>query len=95
MTHHTHSPEEQQSAIVYPQDFPIKVMGLHSAELVEAVRDIAARHDPGFRHETIELRESREGKYLSVTITIRATSRTQLDAIYRELTAHPLSKWVI
>lgn len=95
MTHHTHSPAEQQSAIEYPQDFPIKVMGLHSTELVEAVRDIAARHDPDFRHETIELRESREGKYLSVTITIRATSRTQLDAIYRELTAHPLSKWVI
>ncbi|MDO4705429.1 MAG: DUF493 domain-containing protein [Comamonadaceae bacterium] len=84
----------QESIIEYPLEFPIKVMGLKSDEFVEAVKTIAARHDAGFDPATVELRESREGKYLSVTITITATSREHLDGIYQELTAHPLVKMV-
>lgn len=86
--------EQTESIIEYPLAFPIKVMGLKSDAFVEAVQAIAARHDPDFDAATVELRESREGKYLSVTITITATSRAHLDGIYQELTAHPLSKMV-
>lgn len=82
------------SVIEYPLDFPIKVMGLKSEEFLAAVKEIANKHDPKFDEATIELRDSREGKYQSVTITILATSRDHLDGIYRELTAHPLSKMV-
>lgn len=82
------------SIIEYPLDFPIKVMGLKSDEFLEAVKTIANKHDPAFDEATIELRDSREGKYQSITITIVATSRDHLDGIYRELTAHPLSKMV-
>lgn len=84
----------QESLIEYPVDFPIKVMGLKSDAFIAAVQEMAARHDPHFDQETIELRESAQGNYLSITITIRATSREQLDGLYRELTAHPLSKMV-
>ena len=82
------------SVIEYPLDFPIKVMGLKSDEFLDAVKSIAIKHDPNFDEASIELRDSREGKYQSVTISIFATSREHLDGIYRELTAHPLSKMV-
>lgn len=83
-----------ESVIEYPLDFPIKVMGLKSDEFLQAVKAIANKHDPEFDETTIELRDSREGKYQSITITIVATSRDHLDGVYRELTAHPLSKMV-
>lgn len=88
-------PSQQESLIDFPAPFPIKAMGENSAEFVEAVKSIAARHDPQFDATTIELRESAQGKYLGITITVLATSREQLDNIYRELTAHPLSKMVL
>ncbi|THU05432.1 DUF493 domain-containing protein [Lampropedia puyangensis] len=95
MTESNNTPNTQpESVIEYPLDFPIKVMGLKSDAFLEAVKTIANKHDPDFDETTIELRESREGKYQSITITIVATSRDHLDGIYRELTAHPLSKMV-
>lgn len=83
------------SLIDYPQAFPIKVMGAQHEDLVPAVTETALRFDPGFDASTVELRESRGGKYLSVTITVQATSRAQLDALYRALTSHPLVKVVL
>jgi hypothetical protein len=83
------------SLIAYPSQFPIKVMGAQVAGFVEAVVAVARRHDPGMDQSTIELRPSRAGNYLGVTITITATSRAQLDALYAELTAHPMVKVVL
>lgn len=83
------------SPIEYPQAFPIKVMGARHEQFVPAVTETARRYDPGFDAATVELRESRGGKYLSVTITVQATSRAQLDALYRALTSHPLVKVVL
>lgn len=85
----------QPSAITYPQDFPIKVMGVRQDGLVHAITQVARRFDPGFDAATVELRESRGGKYLSVTLTIRAVSRQQLDGLYQALTSHPLVKLVL
>lgn len=88
-------PSQQDSLIDFPAPFPIKVMGENSSAFLEAIKAIAARHDPQFDAATIELRESAQGKYLGITIMVLATSREQLDNIYRELTAHPLSKMVL
>jgi len=52
-------------------------------------------HAPDFDPATLELRASSGGKYLSVTATVRATSRAQLDTLYRALTRHPLVKVVL
>ncbi len=85
----------QESLIEYPSLFPIKVMGVKTDGLVAAITHIAHQFDPTFDASTIELRESKGGKYLGVTITITATSREQLDELYRTLSTHPMVKVVL
>lgn len=87
------SPEE--SLIEYPSQFPIKVMGENVEGFVHAVTQVALNFDPAFDAGTIETRPSSGGKYLGVTITITATSREQLDELYRTLTTHPMVKVVL
>lgn len=97
MTSTTPPPENPrtESLIEYPSLFPIKVMGLKVDGMVHAVTSIAEQFDPTFDAATIELRESKGGKYLGVTITVTATSREQLDELYRTLTSHPMVKVVL
>ena len=85
----------EQSLIEYPSDFPIKVMGAHVEGFVEAMVSVAQRFDPGFDAATVRTRPSRAGNYLGVTITVRATSREQLDELYRTLSTHPMVKVVL
>jgi len=77
------------SPLAFPCDFPIKVMGRKQPGFAQAVTDIVRKHAPEFDPATIEMRPSRQGRYLSVTCVLRATSREQLDALYRELCDHP------
>lgn len=81
--------------IEYPSLFPIKVMGLKADGFVHAVTFIAEQFDPSFDASTLELRESSGGKYLGVTLNVTATSREQLDELYRTLTSHPMVKVVL
>lgn len=83
------------SLIVYPCVFPIKVMGAHVHGFAAAMMDVAGSYDPAFDRSTVELRESKGGKFLGVTLMVRATSRAQLDDIYRALTSHPMVKIVL
>ena len=83
------------SLIEYPSKFPIKVMGSNVDGFVEAVVDVARGFDPEFDPNSVTTRPSSAGKYLGVTITITATSRAQLDGLYRELSAHPMVKVVL
>jgi uncharacterized protein len=85
----------QESLIVYPCKFPIKVMGAKVDGLVHAITQIAHQFDPTYDASTVELRESKGGNYLGVTITVTATSREQLDNLYRALGAHPMVKVVL
>jgi len=85
----------KESLIEYPSQFPIKVMGVKSDGLVHAISLIARQFDPDFDASTIELRESKAGKYLGVTVTVTATSREQLDELYRTLSTHPMVKVVL
>ena len=84
-----------ESLIEYPSKFPIKVMGLNVDGFVHAITSVAERFDPTFDAATVELRASKGDKYLGVTITITATSREQLDEIYRTLSTHPMVKMVL
>ncbi len=77
----------EESLIEYPCDFPIKAMGLATDEFEALVVSLARKHAPDLGEAAVQSRPSKGGKYLSVTITVRATSREQLDNIYRELTA--------
>jgi uncharacterized protein len=85
----------KDSLIEYPSRFPIKVMGAKVDGFVHAVTSIAKRFDPTFDASTVELRDSKAGNYLGITITVTATSREQLDELYRTLTSHPMVKVVL
>jgi len=90
------SAETQQDTLFeFPCDFPIKIMGARSDDFAQSMVEIVLRHAPDFAAASVEMRASSGGKYLSVTCTIRATSKLQLDNLYRELTAHPLVKVVL
>ena len=79
----------------FPMDFPIKVMGRRVDSFADEVVAVVRAHAPDFDPATLEMRPSRNGNYLSLTATIRAESRPQLDALYRELSSHPLVKVVL
>jgi putative lipoic acid-binding regulatory protein len=83
------------SLIEYPSRFPVKVMGAKVDGFVEAVTVIARQFDPTFDAASVELRASKGGNYLGVTVTINATSREQLDELYRTLSTHPMVKVVL
>ena len=85
----------EQSLIEYPSQFPIKVMGAHVEGFAEAIATVARAFDPGFDASSIEQRPSKGGNYLGLTITVTATSREQLDELYRTLSSHPLVKVVL
>ena len=85
----------EQSLIEYPSAFPIKVMGAHVEGFELAIVSVAQQFDPGFDPTTVERRPSKGGNYLGLTITVTATSREQLDELYRTLSSHPLVKVVL
>ena len=85
----------KDSLIEYPSNFPIKVMGLNQDGFVHTVTAIAKEFDPFFDASTVELRPSAGDKYMGVTIPVTATSREQLDNLYRALTSNPLVKVVL
>jgi putative lipoic acid-binding regulatory protein len=74
----------------FPCDFPIKVMGKRQDGFAQAISELILRHAPDFDPATLEMRSSSAGNYISLTCTVRAQSRAQLDAIYQDLTAHPM-----
>lgn len=84
-----------ESLIEFPCDFPIKVMGATQEGFAQAVLEVVIRHAPDFDAATMQMRPSKAGNYLSLTCTVRATSKAQLDALYSALTAHPMVKIVL
>lgn len=105
------SSSEQTTLIEYPCDFPVKIIGrvrslsdsLPNAaslehgrqEFTQAVLRIVKLHAPDYDEANLEVRISKKNTYLSLTCTIRAVSREQLDALYQELCDHPLVLMVL
>ena len=87
--------DPEPSILAFPCDFPIKIMGRTQAGFAQAVIEIVRRHAPDFNPATLEMRPSREGRYLSLTCTVRAVSREQLDNLYRELCDHSMVTLVL
>lgn len=85
----------EDSLIEYPSAFPIKVMGAQVEGFEAAMIAIALQFDAGFDATTIERRPSKAGNYLGLTLTVTATSREQLDELYRTLSTHPMVKVVL
>lgn len=87
--------EEKVVGLTFPCVFPIKIMGRTQDGFAQAVSEVVHRHAPDFDPATLEMRASKEGNWLSVTATVNAVSREQLDNLYRELVAHPMVKMVL
>ncbi|MCW7539105.1 DUF493 family protein [Aquabacterium sp. A7-Y] len=85
----------EPSLIEYPSQFPIKVMGANVDGFAQAIAEVALRFDPSFDAGSIEMRPSKGANYLGLTITVMATSREQLDDLYRALSSHPMVKVVL
>jgi hypothetical protein len=85
----------EHSLIEYPSAFPIKVMGAQADGFLEAMVNVALQFDPAFDAASVEQRPSRAGNYLGLTLTVTATSREQLDELYRTLSTHPMVKVVL
>jgi putative lipoic acid-binding regulatory protein len=81
--------EPEKSLLKFPCAFPMKVMGRREDGFAQLVSEIVLKHAPDFDPATIEMRSSKQGRYLSLTVTINAKSREQLDALYSELSGHP------
>lgn len=86
---------ERSSLLEFPCDFPIKIIGKRVDDYAQTVLAVVALHAPDYDPATVEMRPSAQGTYLSLTCTVRATSREQLDALYRALSNHPLVKVVL
>jgi hypothetical protein len=88
-------PAPEDSLIEYPSDFPIKIMGATQDTFAQTIVDVILQYDPTFDAGKLEMRPSSKGTYLSLTATVRATSREQLDNLYRALSSHPMVKVVL
>ena len=87
--------DSRESPLKFPCAFPIKIMGRTQDGFAQAVTLVVRKHASDFDPGTLEMRASKGGNWLSVTATISATSREQLDNLYRELVAHPMVKMVL
>ena len=85
----------KETLLEFPCDFPLKIMGASDPGFAQAIADVVLRHAPDFDVATMEMRPSKAGNYLSLTCTVRAVSQQQLDALYRDLTSHPMVKVVL
>ena len=74
-----------KAALHFPCAFTIKAIGKNADDLAEHTYNLVSKHDPALTMEKVQIRPSSKGKYLSVSVTVQATSREQLDAIYQEL----------
>lgn len=88
----TDSTQQPETLLEFPCQFPVKIMGLRTDDFAQKILEVILRHDPTFDGSTIEMRPSAKGTYLSLTCTVHATSKAQLDGLYRELSSHPLVK---
>ena len=87
--------DPEDSLIEYPCDFPLKIFGETQPDFAQAVAEVVLAHAPDFDVASMEMRSSSNAKYISLTCTIRATSREQLDNLYRDLTSRPMVKMVL
>ena len=78
----------EETLLEFPCDFPIKMMGRDSGEFRSIARQLVEKHTGPVADDAVQASVSAKGNFVSVTITVTATSREQLDDIYRDLTAH-------
>lgn len=77
-----------ETLLEFPCDFPVKLMGRDTAEFHATARRLVEKHTGPLADDEIHTALSKNGRFVSITVTVNATSKQQLDNIYREITAH-------
>ncbi len=78
----------EESPLKFPCEFPIKMMGRDTPEFRATARSLVEKHVGELDDDRVQVALSRNGRFVSVTVTVTATSQQQLDDIYRDVTAH-------
>ena len=78
----------EESAIKFPCQFPIKMMGRDTPEFRATARALVEKHAGAVADDAVQTALSRNARFVSVTVTITAESQEQLDNIYRDVTSH-------
>lgn len=86
---HLPPPPPEEDLFQFPCDFPVKIMGRTQEGFAQEILALVLSHAPDFDPASMEMRGSSAGRFVSLTCTIHAHSRLQLDNLYRALTAHP------
>jgi hypothetical protein len=89
------APSYKDTLFEFPTEYPLKIAGKNTVELEATVIEIVRRHVEDFDHATLTVRESKGGKYLAVSVSFTARSKSQLDALYQDLTDHPHVVWAL
>ncbi len=89
------TPEQPETLLEFPCEYPLKAMGETSADFEAIVLEIVGRHVKHIAENAVSSRQSSGGKFTSVTVTIQATSKAQLDAIYQDLTDDSRIKYAL
>lgn len=79
----------EESLLQFPCDFPIKVMGEDSPEFRAMAIALIESHTGPLEAERVQTALSRNGRFVSITVTVNAQSKAQLDDIYRDVSGHP------
>ena len=87
--------EDRKELLEFPCRFPLKIMGEKHETFVVTIVEVVRVHAPDLMDHDVDVRESSSGRYQSLTVTVTATSREQLDTIYLALTGHPMVKVVL
>ncbi|MDR1530540.1 MAG: DUF493 domain-containing protein [Burkholderiales bacterium] len=95
ITNHTFEGNQEGTLLQFPCDFPIKVIGKNQNNFASTIAELVRTHFSDYDSSAMEIRTSNANHYLSLTVTVRAENKAQLDALYRALTAHPMISWVI
>jgi len=85
----------EESLIVYPSEFPIKIMGAMHDAFAQTMVELIIEHDPTFHAGKVEMQPSSKGTYLALRVSVWAVNREQLDNLYRALSSHPMVKVVL
>ena len=87
--------QHEETIFEFPSEFPLKIMGKNDPQLLEFIKSVMPKHAPDICEEAYVHKTSKQGRFMSVTVTFTATSKAQLDNIYREITGSDLALYVI
>ena len=86
---------EKTTLIEFPCHFPIKIIGINAAQFKQEITDIVVKHFPETKENAIVYKDSGQGNYLAITATVYALDQNTLDALYQDLSSHPMVKMVL